>query len=76
MDTDGINSGDLNPYLDAIVERLLRSLNPTGDNVKEPKRYVQERNIYNGSKGESGHVPHMVCTYLIIFPISPKVSTS
>jgi hypothetical protein len=42
---DGINPGELNPYLDAIVECLLRSLNPTGDNVKEPKRYVYEQNI-------------------------------
>ena len=30
------------PYLDMIVERLLRLLTPTDDNFKEPKRYLQE----------------------------------
>jgi len=30
-------------YLDAIVERLLKLLNPPADSGKQPKRYVQEQ---------------------------------
>ena len=33
------------PYLDPIMERLLRLLNPTGEGAKQPKRYVQEQVI-------------------------------
>lgn len=33
------------PYLDPIVERLLKLLNPTGENPTQPKRYVQEQVI-------------------------------
>ncbi|KIM80082.1 hypothetical protein PILCRDRAFT_543941 [Piloderma croceum F 1598] len=39
---NGISSADLIPYLDTIVERLLKLLTPTDDNFKEPKRYFQE----------------------------------
>ena len=42
---EGVERDALVPYLDPIVERLLRLLNPTGDNVKQPKRYVQEQAI-------------------------------
>jgi hypothetical protein len=31
------------PYLDPIVERLLKLLNPTGENAKQAKYYVQEQ---------------------------------
>jgi hypothetical protein len=31
--------------LDPIFERLLKLLNPTGENAKQPKRYVHEQAI-------------------------------
>lgn len=33
------------PYLDPIVERLLKLLNPPADSEKQQKRYVQEQVI-------------------------------
>jgi hypothetical protein len=39
---EGVGRDALVPYLDPIVERLLQLLNPTGENAKQPKRYVQE----------------------------------
>ncbi|KIM73570.1 hypothetical protein PILCRDRAFT_829051 [Piloderma croceum F 1598] len=42
---EGVARDALVPYLDPIVERLLKLLNPTGDNAKQPKRYVQEQAI-------------------------------
>jgi hypothetical protein len=39
---DGIPLAEFAPYLDPIVEHLLGLLNHTDNNVKEPKRYVQE----------------------------------
>lgn len=42
---EGVERDALVPYLDPIVERLLKLLNPTGDNATQPKRYVQEQAI-------------------------------
>jgi hypothetical protein len=42
---EGIERDTLVPYLDPIVERLLKLLNPPADGVKQPKRYVQEQVI-------------------------------
>src|SRR5882762_3818839 len=42
---EGVERDTLVPYLDPIVERLLKLLNPTGENAKQPKRYVQEQAI-------------------------------
>jgi hypothetical protein len=35
----------LNPYLDPIAERLFKLLNPTSQNAKQSKCYVQEQAI-------------------------------
>lgn len=42
---EGVERDTLIPYLDPIVERLLKLLNPTGDNAQQVKRYVQEQAI-------------------------------
>jgi hypothetical protein len=42
---EGIRRDALIPYLDPIVKRLLKLLNPTGENAKQPRRYVQEQAI-------------------------------
>jgi hypothetical protein len=42
---EGVERDALVPYLDPIVERLLKLLNPSGDDAKQPKRYVQEQAI-------------------------------
>ena len=43
---EGVERETLIPYLDPIVERLLKLLNPTAtDASKQPKRYVQEQVI-------------------------------
>lgn len=42
---EGIERDTLVPYLDPIVERLLKLLDPPADGVKQPKRYVQEQVI-------------------------------
>ena len=39
---DGIDQTVLASYSDPIVERLLKLIGPTGDNVGQPKRYVVE----------------------------------
>jgi hypothetical protein len=39
-----IDLAELNPHLDTIVERLLRSISPNADNV-EPKKYLLEQII-------------------------------
>ena len=41
----GVEQDILVPFLDPIVERLLRLLNPTGENTKQPKCYVQEQDF-------------------------------
>ena len=41
---EGVERDTLLPYLDPIVERLLKLLNP-GQPGKTPKRYVQEQAI-------------------------------
>jgi len=41
----GVARDTLVPYLDPIVERLLKLFNPTVKNAKQPKRYVQEQAI-------------------------------
>ncbi|OBZ65152.1 Importin subunit beta-3 [Grifola frondosa] len=43
---EGVERDTLIPYLDPIVERLLKLLNPgLADGTKQPKRYVQEQAI-------------------------------
>ncbi|KZP09493.1 ARM repeat-containing protein [Athelia psychrophila] len=42
---EGVERDTLLPYLDPIVERLLKLLNPAGDGDAQPKRYVQEQAI-------------------------------
>ncbi|KAI0350577.1 ARM repeat-containing protein [Trametes cingulata] len=43
---EGVERETLIPYLDSIVERLLRLLNPAAsDPARQPKRYVQEQVI-------------------------------
>lgn len=43
---EGVERDTLIPYLDSIVERLLKLLNPAAsDASKQPKRYVQEQVI-------------------------------
>lgn len=42
---EGVARDTLIPYLDPIVERLLRLLNPSGDSGRVVKRYVQEQAI-------------------------------
>ena len=43
---EGVARETLIPYLDSIVERLLKLLNPAAtDATKQPKRYVQEQVI-------------------------------
>ncbi|KAH7920554.1 ARM repeat-containing protein [Leucogyrophana mollusca] len=42
---EGIERKTLVPYLDPIVELLLKMLNPTGENGAQAKRYVQEQAI-------------------------------
>lgn len=42
---EGVERDTLVPYLDPIVDRLLKLLNPTGEGAKQPKRYVQEQVI-------------------------------
>ncbi|KAF7978256.1 hypothetical protein HWV62_1080 [Athelia sp. TMB] len=42
---EGVERDALLPYLDPIVERLLKLLNPAGDGATQPKRYVQEQAI-------------------------------
>jgi hypothetical protein len=42
---EGSGSNIIILYLDAIVERLLKLLNPPADSGKQPKRYVQEQVI-------------------------------
>ena len=39
----GVERDILLLYLDPIVERLLKLLNPTGENATQPKRYVHEQ---------------------------------
>jgi hypothetical protein len=42
---EGVERDALVLYLDPIVERLLKLLNPTGENAKQPKCYMQEQAI-------------------------------
>jgi len=42
---EGVERDTLVPYLDPIIEHLLKHLNPTGENAKQPKRYIQEQAI-------------------------------
>ncbi|KAH8088992.1 ARM repeat-containing protein [Cristinia sonorae] len=42
---EGVDRDTLIPYLDPIVERLLKLLNPGAAGGKQPKRYVQEQVI-------------------------------
>ncbi|GBE80930.1 Importin subunit beta-3 [Sparassis crispa] len=42
---EGVECETLIPYLDPIVERLLKLLHPGADSTKTPKRYVQEQVI-------------------------------
>ena len=40
--SEGVKRDALLLYLDSIVKRLLKLLNPTGENTMQPKRYVHE----------------------------------
>jgi hypothetical protein len=42
---EGVERDTLLPYLDPIVERLLKLLNPAQDGSKPTKRYVQEQAV-------------------------------
>jgi hypothetical protein len=42
---EGVERDTLLPYLDPIVERLLKLLNPMQDGSRPTKRYVQEQAI-------------------------------
>jgi importin-5 len=42
---EGVGCDTLVPYLDPIVERLLKLLNPPGEAAKTVRRYVQEQAI-------------------------------
>ena len=42
---EGVERDTLIPYLDPIVERLLKLLNPATDSGRQVKRYVQEQAI-------------------------------
>jgi hypothetical protein len=42
---EGVARDTLVPYLDPIVQRLLKLLNPSGDSAKQIRRYVQEQAI-------------------------------
>jgi hypothetical protein len=42
---EGVERDTLVPYLDPIVERLLKLLNPPGEAAKTVRRYVQEQAI-------------------------------
>jgi len=42
---EGIDQAALVPYLDPIIERLLKLISPPGDNATQPKRYVVEQVI-------------------------------
>lgn len=40
---EGVERSILLPFLDPIIERWLKLLNPTGENATQPKCYVQEQ---------------------------------
>jgi hypothetical protein len=40
---EGVERDTLLPYLGPIIERLLKLLNPSGENAKQVRRYVQEQ---------------------------------
>ena len=42
---EGVERGTLLPYLDPIVERLLKLLNPSQDGSRPTKLYVQEQAV-------------------------------
>jgi hypothetical protein len=42
---EGVERDTLLPYLDPIVERLLKLLNPVQDGCRPTKRYVQEQAV-------------------------------
>jgi hypothetical protein len=42
---EGVERNTLIPYLDPIVERLLKMLNPNAEDGKQVKGYVQEQAI-------------------------------
>jgi importin-5 len=42
---EGVERDTLLPYLDPIVERLLKLLNPMQDGSRPTKRYVQEQAV-------------------------------
>ena len=42
---EGVERDTLLPYLDPIVERLLKLLNPVQDGSRPTKRYVQEQAV-------------------------------
>ena len=42
---EGVERDTLLPYLDPIIERLLKLLNPSQDRSRPTKRYVQEQAI-------------------------------
>ena len=42
---EGVERDTLLPYLDPIVERLLKLLNPADDPARQVKRYVQEQAV-------------------------------
>jgi hypothetical protein len=45
MFCEGIERDTFILYLDPIVEHLFNLLNPTGENVKQPKCYMQEQAV-------------------------------
>lgn len=63
---EGVERETLLPYLDPIVERLLKLLNP-GSPGKTPKRYVQEQAITtlamvaDASEATFAKVPEETC---------------
>ena len=65
---EGVERETLIPYLDPIVERLLKLLNPAAtDASKQPKRYVQEQVITtlamvaDASEATFAKVRHRAC---------------
>jgi hypothetical protein len=81
---EGVERDTLIPYLDPIVERLLKLLNPTGDHVQQVKRYVQEQAITtlamvaDASEATFAKVSHNYCNFLrcekLICPVDISIT--
>ncbi|KAF9809312.1 hypothetical protein IEO21_07461 [Rhodonia placenta] len=67
---EGVERETLLPYLDSIVERLLRLLNPAAaDGMKSPKRYVQEQVITTLAMVADASEATFAKHYLSIMPL-------